>query len=298
MIESPSGTTHHENDIDLNLLDLLQRAQPPIPWQEGDNIPWNEPAFSARMLSEHLTQAHDRASRRSHLIDQHIAWIHQELLQERPARILDLGCGPGLYSNRLALLGHSCVGIDYSPASIAYAQEYALQTNLAATYLHEDMRAAPYGEGYDFVMLLFGELNVFSRADAATILAKSYAALEPGGLLLLEPHVYDSLVPAPNATNQWFSSPGGLFSPSPHLVLTEEHWNPAISTLTRRYYVVDATTAAVTRYAQSMQAYTPAEYKQLLSDVGFANTEILPGLAHDRITPASEFHAIVAQKPT
>lgn len=31
-----------------------------------------------------------------------------------PTRILDLGCGPGLYTSRLARLGHCCVGIDFS----------------------------------------------------------------------------------------------------------------------------------------------------------------------------------------
>ena len=44
---------------------------------------------------------------------------------ERGARVLDLGCGPGLYTTRLAKLGHTCVGIDFSPASIAYAKAEA-----------------------------------------------------------------------------------------------------------------------------------------------------------------------------
>jgi predicted TPR repeat methyltransferase len=44
------------------------------------------------------------------------------VLQSEPQRILDLGCGPGLYTQRLASLGHTCVGIDISPASIAYAR--------------------------------------------------------------------------------------------------------------------------------------------------------------------------------
>lgn len=35
--------------------------------------------------------------------------------------MLDLGCGPGLYSHRLATLGHRVHGIDFGPASIAYA---------------------------------------------------------------------------------------------------------------------------------------------------------------------------------
>ena len=281
----------------MKLLDILQRSHPPIPWQEGDNIPWHEPAFSGRMLAEHLSQAHDHASRRSSIIDHHVAWIHEHLLREHPARILDLGCGPGLYANRLAALGHACVGIDYSPASIAYAQEQALQAGRSTTFRHEDMRVAEYGNDFDLVMLLFGELNVFSRDDASHILTKAFDALRPGGQLLLEPHLHDSLIPAPATTNTWFTSSGGLFAPDPHLVLLEKHWDDATSILTIRYYIIDATSAAVTRYAQSMQAYTEAEYRELLSTIGFRQIEILPGLAHDRITPASDFCAIVAHKP-
>src|SRR4051812_49116653 len=128
----------------MKLDDLIRRGKPPIPWQEGDNIPWNEPGFSVRMLTEHLTQDHDRASRRSHIIDQQVGWIHEMLLQQRPSAILDLGCGPVLYSNGLAALGHRCVGIDYSPASITYAQEQARQLQLSAIYHLNDMRVADY----------------------------------------------------------------------------------------------------------------------------------------------------------
>ena len=104
----------------MRLIDIVHRLPDAIAWREGDNIPWSEPEFSARMLREHLTQDHDMASRRAELIDRHVAWIHQELLGGQPSRVLDLGCGPGLYSSRLARLGHTCTGVDYSPASIAY----------------------------------------------------------------------------------------------------------------------------------------------------------------------------------
>ena len=114
-------------DFNLNFSDLINRQPSPVPWAEGDNIPWDEPGFSKRMLREHLRQDHDAASRRSEKIDQHVAWIHDEVLSGHNTKILDLGCGPGLYSSRLAKLGHDCTGIDFSPASITYAQEQAQQ---------------------------------------------------------------------------------------------------------------------------------------------------------------------------
>ena len=150
----------------MRLLDLVRRSPRPEPWAEGDNIPWHEPGFSSRMLREHLSQAHDAASRRSEKIDRQVAWIHGGLLNETPSRVLDLGCGPGLYAARLAALGHRCRGIDFSPASIRYARERAATDGSACVYVEGDLRQADFGRDHDLAMLLYGELNVFAPDDA------------------------------------------------------------------------------------------------------------------------------------
>ena len=63
-------------------------------WHRAYKIPWDDPDFSRRMLAEHMAQDHDLSSRRAEWIDRQVAWIHDDLLNEQPARILDLGCGP------------------------------------------------------------------------------------------------------------------------------------------------------------------------------------------------------------
>ena len=73
-----------------SLTEVVERSLPATPWTESDNIPWNEPAFSRRMLDVHLDQAHDLASRRFEVVGRHVAWIHQALLGVRPTRLLDL----------------------------------------------------------------------------------------------------------------------------------------------------------------------------------------------------------------
>ena len=118
----------------MKLIDILKREKIPEPWSEGEKIPWNDPDFSSRMLAEHLTQDHDAASRRFEVVDKHVSWIHNQVLKGKPTRILDLGCGPGLYTHRLAKLGHQCVGIDFSPASINYAKNQVTKTGLACQY--------------------------------------------------------------------------------------------------------------------------------------------------------------------
>lgn len=67
----------------MTLHDLILNSEPLTPWAEGKKIPWDDPEFSARMLSEHLSQNHNAASRRTDKIDQHTSWIHHHILHER-----------------------------------------------------------------------------------------------------------------------------------------------------------------------------------------------------------------------
>ncbi len=37
----------------MNLRDILQRNMDLRPWAEGERVPWDDEAFSARVLEEH-----------------------------------------------------------------------------------------------------------------------------------------------------------------------------------------------------------------------------------------------------
>lgn len=280
----------------MNLLDIVNRSPTPVPWQEGDNIPWDDPDFSARMLREHLSQDHDRASRRLAKIDEQVAWIHNDILGGQPTRILDLACGPGLYSQRLARLGHECTGIDYSPASIAHAREQAQNENLACTYVHDDIRAAEYDGSFGLVLLLFGEFNVFSILDARAIVRKVSQALACEGVFLIEPHTYTAVQKAGQSGRSWYSSKAGLFSDKPHLCLTESIWDAQTRTTTIRYYALDALTRHVEPYAQTLQAYTTEEYETILRERGLDDVAFYPSLTGVRDQTQNDFVAIAARE--
>lgn len=280
----------------MNLIDLIQRQAVPIPWAEGEKIPWNEPAFSRRMLHEHLSQSHEAASRRLSTIDAHVAWIHRAVLSGQPSKILDLGCGPGLYSQRLAQLGHTCRGIDFSPASIAYAREQAQAAQLSCTYLEQDLRRADYGAGYDLVMFIFGEFNVFRPAEIRAMLAKAYQALGERGRLLLEVHTFAAVQESGEQPASWYSAQSGLFADYPHLCLTESFWDKEQAVATIRYFIVEGTSGAVTRYASSMQAYTKAQYQGLLNACGFEQVTFYPSLRGEVDETQAAFEVIVAGK--
>lgn len=276
----------------MNLSDIIHRGTPQ-PWVEADNLSWNEPEFSARMLHEHLSQAHDAASRRAEVIDQHVDFIHHRLLEGRSGRVLDLGCGPGLYAVRMARLGHSVRGIDFSPASIAYARQ---QSNaLDCVFELEDVRKADYGQGYDLVMFIYGEFNVFRREQGRAILEKAFAALKPGGLLLLEPSTAEATRAIADEPREWSANASGLFSPRPHLMLGEAFWDEPAQVAIKRYYVVDAETGAVERFSSSYVAYTPDELRDLLCSSGYTDVCFYPSLSGD--VPSQGFYSLTARRP-
>jgi len=248
------------------------------------------------MLKEHLSQKHDAASRRFEIIDRHVRWIHGQILNGNPTRVLDLGCGPGLYTNRLARLGHRCVGIDFSPASIAYAKEQAEEEGLECTYIQQDIRTADYGDGYGLVMLIFGEFNVFRPTEARCILEKAYCALVPNGFLLLEPHTFEAVVKIGEQPSLWYSAEEGLFSDEPHLCLQENFWNAEGNVAIERYYIVNAVTGEVVRHSASVQAYTDDQYRCLLVECGFGEVAFFPSMGGSTGSAGSDLTVILSRK--
>jgi SAM-dependent methyltransferase len=248
------------------------------------------------MLREHLSQQHDAASRRLQKISAHVAWMHRELLGGRPSRVLDLCCGPGLYTSRFARLGHECVGIDYGPASIAYAVRMAQEEKLRCIYLQEDVREARYGAGYGLAMLIYGEFNVFHPDEARRILRKAHAALSPEGALLLEPMRADAIRRVANSGSSWHTAPEGLFSDRPHLYLEEQFWDEPSRTHTTRYYIVDVESGQVEAHASTQQAYTRDELSKLLGECGFREIRLYPSLTGVPDESQSNLFVVAARK--
>ena len=272
----------------MDIKALLRRA-PIVPFAPGSRIPWHEPEFSERMLREHLSQSHDRASRRLDIVDRQVAWLHGSVMVGKPGRVLDLGCGPGLYTSRLAREGHQCVGIDFSPASIAYATAEAERDGLACDYRLDDLRAADLGSGFDAVLIWFGEFNTFSPAEADDLLSRVGGALSPGGKLVLELHDADYVRGIGEMPPHWSAAPAGLFSDAPHLTLRECQWHEGASAATERYVVYHEDRAPDT-YAQSTQAYSDAELDEKLAAAGLTLVARYESIAADGDDESQDGH--------
>ena len=278
------------------VLDIVDRTPKPAPWSEGDNIPWDDPGFSERMLAEHLSQEHDLASRKSETIDHHVEWIFSEVLGSRPARLLDLACGPGLYTVRLARIGCECVGIDFSPASIRHARDIAAaEADLSCTYHQADVRDGLFGEGFDLGMMVYGQFNVFPRNRGLEILKKAHGALKPGGSLLLEVQSREQIQQAGESAPSWYSAQSGLFSETPHIVLQENFWDADAGASTTRFSIIDGQTGTVSTYALSNEAYTEHELTDALRLAGFKDVERFPSLSGEAVAGEQDLPVVVAR---
>lgn len=256
-------------------------------WSGAYKIPWNDPDFSRRMLREHLTQDHDLASRRTESIAMQTAWMQKTFLGGSSAHILDLGCGPGLYARHWLPYGHRYHGIDFGPASIAYAQQTITENE--ATFALGDILTTPYGGPYDVATLLYGELNVFSPESCRAILQKTHAALKKGGRIILEVHTEVAVRRAGSASS-WYKTAQGLFSERPHICLMESRWYDHLEVARQTFHVIHlesvADSEAVETYHSTMQAWSLEGYMALLYEAGFDEIKVetaLPGSHADLI---------------
>ncbi len=228
-------------------------------------------------------------------------WIYDVLLQQRPTRILDLACGPGFYTNRLAKLGHNYRGIDFALAAIACARDLAQCQSSTCSYDLADLRQIALSRGFDsgfgLVMMIFGQLNVFRRGEARAIPARAFDALVPGRQLLLEPQRLPTVIASGGAGLSCFAVPEGLFSTHPPLQLKDVFWDEHTRTATERFFIVDAETGEVTRRTMRVEAYSDDDYRTLIANAGFDDVQLLPSLIGIEDESQSMNMAITAHKP-
>ena len=92
---------------------------------------------------------------------------------------LDLGCGEGSNTRKVAQLGARMQGIDIAPTFIRHAQETEAASPLGITYIVGDGAALPFGEGsFDFMTAF---MSLMDMPDQAQALRETARVLRPGG---------------------------------------------------------------------------------------------------------------------
>ncbi len=273
---------------------LIALQQKPAPFTSGEPLFWNDPHISSQMLKFHLDPDTEAASRRPEAIDRTVKWLIETLRLQAGDSVLDLGCGPGLYTSRLARAGLQVTGVDYSRRSIAYATDYAQENHLDITYRYENYLDLQDENCYDAALLIYGDFCPLSPEQRTKLLSNVHRALKPNGKFVLDVTTRE-LRKRHGNRNGWYALDTGFWKPGPHLVLEEGFDYPEQSTWLDQYTVIEAN-GKVSVYRNWFQDYTPETIRAELEQNRFAVDGLWSDLTGSLLTPESDWIGAITHK--
>ena len=281
------------NDATLNLELILSWMEKPAPFTPGEHSFWDDPYISQHLLATHLDTTIDRASRRPETIDRSVNWIIEAAGLKPGAAVLDMGCGPGLYTSRLARRGMKVTGVDYSPRSIEYAEQSAQEQGLDIHYRCENYLDLADEGCYDVVMLIFGDFCPLSPEQRKVLLGNVRRALKPGGHFIFDVSTREHRKRY-RGTNGWYIAKGGFWKPGPHLVLEHGFDYPEGAIYLDQVIVIEAD-GKLSLYRMWFQDYTPETIAQELAEAGFSVKSLWGDLTGTPHQEDSEWIGLVTQ---
>lgn len=117
-------------------------------------------------------------------------------------RLLDVGCGPGTLSLRLARHCHEVWGVDVTPEMIRVAEEKLACEPANVCFQEADACALPFENHMFDTVMSVNALQTMDQPEAA--ISEMHRVLRPGGELLLITYCYGEATPAEhNALLDW-----------------------------------------------------------------------------------------------
>lgn len=253
---------------------------------------WADPHISQQMLKYHLDNNTELASRNCAFVDRSVAWMIDQFGIGRDTRICDLGCGPGLYTLRLARAGAAVTGVDFSDNSILYARESAASQGLAINYFHADyLEDIPDGP-FDLITMIYCDFCVLSPRQRNSLLERVRNRLSPRGAFFLDVcslHLYETTAESMSLEEH---TNGGFWSDKPHYVLNKTFLYPKESLILHKHTVLQA--ARTREIFNWLQCYDLKSLKLEFSEAGFGIDRYFGNVAGDLWQSESQEIAVIA----
>jgi len=254
----------------VNLFYLLQKPQP----YEADTSIWTDKFINPEMHEAHLDPSHDAASFCPERREKVCINLIDKLNLSPGKKLLDLGCGPGLYSRRFAQEGISVTGIDISGYSLSYAREQAEKAGLDITYILSDYREPLGAVEFDAAVIIYKDYGVMSYTDRITFLKNVNSSLRIGGKFALDVHS-DKTWGNLKEKQDWYTSKNGFLRPHPHTVINKTWVYQDDKASCDVSVVIDD---KITRYITWDTYFTPERITSELESAGFAVDGIMNSL--------------------
>jgi len=259
----------------MKIKELIKTAQKPEIYTPGTASMWEDEYISTQLLAVHLNQDIDLASRKESTIASTIDWMLDKVPGDK-LNILDLGCGPGLYTEKLAQKGHDVTGMDFSANSIRYAQESARSKNLNISYAQQNYLDLHVESQYDLIIMIFTDFGVLSPDQREILLANIYGALKPGGKFLFDV-LNDNFTQS--GSKEWELSTKGFWRNGPYLALSESFYYAEQKVVLSQHTIIeDGGEMEVYRFWNHTMSH--ADLEKILALQGFRATH-----CYDRVIP-------------
>jgi len=205
----------------MNISEIILQSEKPKLYEKGNSFMWTNDHISNQLLNVHLNPDIDLASRKKSTIEKTAKWILETQKEKGKLNILDLGCGPGLYTEIFAEKGHKVTGVDISKNSIEYAKKYAEDKKLDLTYLNASYLEINLDiDEYDLVIMIFTDLGVLIPSERENLLKMIYRVLRKGGTFIFDV-LKDADIENKTSPKTWEADNKGFWKESPYLALSE-----------------------------------------------------------------------------
>lgn len=113
--------------------------------------------------------------------------IAGEIMDRRPLRFMEVGCGTGRVLRDLAGLGHQAVGLDLDPLLLRYARRRLAELDLSAELIQGDMRDFNLDDPIDLAISPINGIGYLTDpAELDRHLQAVAANLSKGGVYIIE----------------------------------------------------------------------------------------------------------------
>ena len=252
---------------------------------------WTRPHLARQMLQYHLNQESELASRRFETIDQIVSWIDSQLGLSGK-RVCDLGCGPGLYTQRFAARGADVNGVDFSAHSLEYARLKAKENKQSISYTQADYLSDDLPVGFDIVTLIYTDYSVLSPTQRASLLGRIRKMLKPGGRLVMDVAGMGSLANKEECTLIESNLMSGFWAEGDYVGIQRSFVYPDECLSVDRYVIVEP--AGTWQVFNWFQYFTPAGLQKELGSAGFAVERMFGGLRGEPLQDDGDFIGVIA----
>jgi len=226
---------------------IIKYAAKPALYEKGNAVMWTDEHISKQLLEIHLHPEIDLASRKKATIEKTIDWIFTQV-EDKELKILDLGCGPGLYTQQIAQKGHKVTGVDFSKNSIDYAKEQAKVNNLDIEYINKNYLELDLPENeFDLVMMIYTDLGVLLPDERIQLLSKIEKALKPCGTFIFDV-LNDRDLDKKVSPKNWEASEQGFWRDNPYITLSESFFYEQEKVILNQHIVADDDKTSVYRF--------------------------------------------------